>query len=250
MAYDQNPAGRNPMDARGLIVTGTHAGCGKSVACAGLAGVLNELGFHTQAMKPLAFLPEISMRKGYEQAFFDRVVPPLQMVDLLTADAPRAVTPVEYQRLVEICRKRVYPYLLETPGNAATPIRLGSGELLDAADLASMLGLPILIVTSKQRDLIGSLAPVLAYLEKRQANVMGWLCVETTPPKTMPIETSERDQECLALRSRHQATYLGEIAYSPTISVETLQVGNLINATEMGVDLLPIQQALDLVVPV
>jgi len=255
MAYDQNPAGRNPMDARGLIVTGTHAGCGKSVACAGLAGALNELGFHPQAMKPLAFLPEISMRKGYEQAFFDRVVPPLQMVDLLTADAPRAVTPVEYQRLVEICRKRVYPYLLETPGNAATPIRLGSSELLDAADLASMLGLPILIVTSKQRDLIGSLAPVLTYLEKRQADVMGWLSVETTPPKlmppqTIPIETSERDQEILALRSRHQATYLGEIPYSPTISVENLQIGNLISATEMGVDLLPIQQALDLVVPV
>ncbi len=239
-----NPSGRNPMDARGLIVTGTHPKCGKTVACAGLAGVLNELGFHAQAMKPLAFQPEVSLRKGYEQAFFDRIIPPLQHVDVLTTEAPRSVNPVAYQRLLETCRKRVYPYLLESPGNAATPIRFSSTELLDAADLAETLGLQMLVVTAKQPDIIGALAPVFAYLWSRDAKVAGWLAVETTP-----IDTPDWDQEILYLRAQYDVPFLGEIPYSPSISVEALQQGNLLRATETGVDLLPIQQALELLLP-
>jgi dethiobiotin synthetase len=239
-----SPSGRNPMDARGLIVTGTHPKCGKTIACAGLAGVLNELGFHAQAMKPLAFQPRVSLRKGYEQAFFDRVIPPWQMVDVLTAEAPRDVTPVSYQRLLEICRKRVYPYLLESPGNAATPIRFSPTELLDSADLAQALGLQMLVVTSKQPDIIGALAPVFAYLWSRDAKVAGWLAVETSP-----VETPDWDNEILYLRAQYDVPFLGEIPYSPSISVETLQQGNLLRSTEMGVDLLPIQQALELLLP-
>jgi len=244
MGASTNTPGRNPMDARGLIVTGTHAKCGKTVACAGLASVLHDLGFHTQALKPLAFQPKVSLRRGYEQAFFDRIIPAMQMTDVLTAEAPRGISPIEYQRLIEICRKRVYPYLLETPGNVATPIRFATNEMLDCIDLARTLGLPILIVTSKRRDLIGTLAPGLSYLSKRDAKVVGWMAVETEP-----METPDWDYETLFLRTQYDIPFLGEIPYSPSISVETLQQGNLQRSTEMGVDLLPIQQALDLLLP-
>ena len=237
-------SGRNPMDARGLIVTGTHAKCGKTIACAGLAAVLHDLGFNAQALKPLAFQPKITLRRAYEQAFFDRVIPSMQVMDVLTAESPRGVSPIEYQRLIEICRKRVYPYLLETPGNIATPIRFSSQEVLDAVDLAEMLGLPILVVTSKRKDLIGALAPGLAYLSRRDANVVGWMAVETEP-----TETPDWDYETLYLRTQYEFPFLGEILYSPSISVETLQQGNLQRLTEIGVDLLPIQQALDLLLP-
>lgn len=237
--------GRNMMDARGMIITGTHPKCGKTIAAAGLAGVLNELGFHAQALKPLAFQPKVSLRRGYEQAFFDRVIPSMQMLDVLTAETPRAVSPIEYQRLLEACRKRVYPYLLETPGNAATPIRLSTSDMLDAADLAKTLGLPVLVVTSKQPDIIGAVAPVLAYLWSRDAKVAGWLAVETAPS-----QAPDWEYEMLYLRSQYDVPYLGEIPYSPSISVEALQPGNLLRATELGIDLLPIQQALDLLLPI
>lgn len=236
--------GRNPMDARGLIVTGTHTKCGKTVACAGLASVLHDLGFHTQALKPLAFQPKVSLRRGYEQAFFDRIIPTMQVMDVLTAESPRGVSPIEYQRLVEICRKRVYPYLMETPGNAATPIRFATNEMLDCADLSRTLGLPIVVVTAKRKDLIGALAPSLAYLSHRDANVVGWMAVETEP-----TETPDWDYETLYLRTQYDIPFLGEIPYSPSISVETLQQGNLQRSTEIGVDLLPIQQSLDLLLP-
>src|SRR6476469_43966 len=104
---------RHFMDARGLLLTGVQPKCGKTVACAGLAGVLNELGFQAQAMKPLSFQPPVTVRRGYEQAFFDRVIPPLQMVDVFSSESAHTLPPVDYQRVIEACRKRTYPYILE-----------------------------------------------------------------------------------------------------------------------------------------
>jgi dethiobiotin synthetase len=235
---------RHFMDARGLLLTGAHPKSGKTIACAGLAGVLNELGFQAQAMKPLSFQPTVSIRRSYEQAFFDRVVPPLQMVEVFSAESAQTLAPVDYQRLIEACRKRIYPYILEAPGNVASPIRYMEREMLDAIDLAKELGVPMILSVAKQPDIIGVLAPVFAYLWHRDAPAIGWLAVETEP-----AQTPDWDTEILYLRSHYELPYLGEIAYSPSISVEALQQGNLLRTTELGVDLLPIQQALDLLIP-
>jgi dethiobiotin synthetase len=232
------------MDTRGLLVTGTHAKSGKTVACAGLAGVLNELGFQAQAIKPLSFQPGMSVRKGYEQAYFDRVVPPNQIVDVFSVESAQALTAVDYQRLIEACRKRVYPYILETPGNLASPVRYVQDEIIDSIDLAKAIEIPMLLVAAKQPDIIATLAPAFAYAWHRDAHVIGWLAVETAP-----TDVPHWDSEILYLRSHYDIPHLGEIGYSPSISVEALQQGNLLRTTEMGVDLLPIQQALDLLVP-
>lgn len=233
-----------PTPNRGLLVTGAHARCGKTIAAAGLAGVLNDLGFHAQAIKPLSFQPGMSVRKGYEQAFFDRIITPLQSVELFSAESPSTLGQIEWQRLLEVCRKRVYPYILESPGNVASPIRYVQHEILDAIDLAKALEIPMLIVTAKQSDIISILAPVFAYLWHRDANVAGWLAVETDP-----CSTPDWDNEVLYLRGHYEIPFLGEIPYSPSISSEALQQGNLLRSTEMGVDLLPIQQALNLLIP-
>ena len=66
---------------------------------------------------------------------------------------------------------------------------------------------------------------------------------------TQPARVPEWEQDVLFLRGHTDIPYLGEIAYSPSISVEALQQGNLCRITELGVDLLPIQQALNLLVP-
>lgn len=235
---------RNLTDARGLMVVGTHVKCGKTIACAGLAGVLNTLGFTAQAIKPLNFEPAITIRKGYEQAYFDRLVGQPQPVEVLSRESAHGVSVTDWQRWQEMCRKRVYPYVLEAPGRVASPLSFTLDGFLDAVDLAKGLEIPIVLVTSKQVDLSGALSPALAYLEKREAEVIGWLAVETAP-----IPTPDWDFEVLFVQKQSQLPYLGEIAYSPSISVETLQQGNLLRTTEMGVDLLPIQQALNLLIP-
>lgn len=235
---------RNLTDARGLLVTGTHPKCGKTAASAGLAGVLNELGFSAQAIKPFSFQPAVSIRGGYEQTFFDRLNPPRQPLELLSKESPFKVTALDWQRLQETCRKRIYPYLLEAPGSVASPLRLVDDTLSDMVDLAKALEIPMLLVTAKQPDLIGTMAPVLSYLWSRDAKVTGWMAVET-----QPTHAPDWDEEVFYLRAHSDIPYLGEIAYSPSISVEALQQGNLLRTTELGVDLLPIQQALNLLVP-
>lgn len=242
--WDSRQPDRNLLDARGLLVAGTHSRCGKSVACAGLAGVLNDLGFTVQAIKPFSFQPEVTIRDGYEQTFFDRLNPPKQPLELFSKPSPWKVTAGDWQHLQELCRKRVYPYILEAPGSLASPIRFVDLELNDAVDLSKALEIPLVLVTAKIPDVIGTMAPMLSYLWSRDAKAIGWLAVETQPARVPDWE-----QDVLFLRGHTDIPYLGEIAYSPSISVEALQQGNLFRITELGVDLLPIQQALNLLVP-
>lgn len=239
---------KGPHDAHGLIVTGTHARCGKTVLCAGLVGVLRELGFRVQAIKPLAFVPPTAIRKSYEQMYFDRLSPPLQPIDGLSAESPYAVEVKDWRRLVELCRKRAHPYILETPGGLSTPIRVTSEEILDAVDLAAALELPLLLAVRKAEDILAALPPVFAYAALRQAPLIGWVAVETEPPSsTAPFTTWMQDIDYL---SRYcSIPYLGGLSFSTSVSVEALRQGNLFRITETGVDLLPIQQALNVSVP-
>lgn len=232
-------------DTRGLIVTGTHSRCGKTVACAGLAGILNDLGFQIQAIKPLYFLPPVSLRKGYEQAYFDRLRPPLQAVDVFSVESSYVMSKMDWQRLLDTCNKRVYPYILETPGSIASPLRYDGMHVLDSVELAKILQAPLLVVTTKQSDIIGCMATAFAYLTERRAPVAGWMVVETTPPEPLPTW----EQDILYLSRRYTAPYLGELGYSPSISVEAMQQGNLYRMTEQGIDFLPLQQALDISIP-
>jgi dethiobiotin synthetase len=229
---------------KGVLVAGIHPKSGKTVACAGLAGALGQLGFRVQAIKPFSFLPRLSVRRGTEQEFFNRVMPPIEPVDPFSTESAHTTTAMDWQRLLETSRKRIYPFLLEAPGCVASPIRYMQDEVTDVIDLAKALKLPILLVMSKQPDPVALLAPIFAYLWHRDAEAIGWLAVETSP-----TQAPDWDAETLFLGHYYRIPYLGEIAYSPSISVEAMQQGNVIRTTEAGVDLLPIQQVLELGLP-
>lgn len=249
-------AGRNLHAPRGLIVTGTHARCGKTVVCAGLAGVMRELGFQVQAIKPMAFLPPTDIRKGYEQTFFDRLSTAaphheaaLQKVDILSAHSPHAVSPAEWRNLISLCHKRAYPYIFETPGSLSTPLRAGCDETPGVKELAEALALPVLLVTRKHPDILAILPPALAYAAHREIPLMGWVAVETEAVAASAVSFNTWQDDLVYLSSYSNVPYLGEIPFSPSISVETFHQGNLLRLTEMGLDLFPIQQALDVAIP-
>jgi dethiobiotin synthetase len=229
---------------QGIVVAGTQSRCGKTVACAGLAGALAQLGFRTQAIKPLGFAPKVSLGHSRETLFFNRVLPPLETFETIWTESPYQVTGKEWQRILEACQRRMYGYILETPGLLASPLRYMADDVLDAADLAQALQSPLLLVTPKQPELIAVMAPAFAYCWRKNAPLLGWVAVETAPTAAPHWES-----DVLYLTQRYQVPYLGEIAYSPSISVETCQQGNLIRTTESGLDLLPIQQGLQLLVP-
>ncbi len=235
-----------PRDERtpGLVVAGAGTRCGKTVACAGLAGAMGALGFRVQAIKPFVFEPRVALRHGHDQAFFDKVQPPLQAVEVFSAESAFSAGLLQWNRLLETCRGMAYPYILEYPGTVATPLRFADDEALDAVDVAQALGVPLLVAVAKQPDLIGAMLPVLNYLWYKDAASVGWVAVETAPSHLLNWE-----DEIIYLSRQHPIPYLGEIAYSPSISVEALQQGNIIRNTESGIDLLPLQQALGVTVP-
>lgn len=233
-----------PERTPGLVVAGVGPRCGKTVACAGLAGAMSALGFRVQAIKPFAFEPPVALRPGHDAQFFEKVLPPLQAVELFSAESAFAVGPLQWNRLLETCRGMAYPYILEYPGTVASPLRFAEDEAQDAVDLAQALGLPLLLVVARQPDIIGAMLPALNYLWHKDATTVGWLAVETSP-----AHLPHWEEEVLYLSRQHPIPCLGEIAYSPSISVEALQQGNIIRTTESGVDLLPLQQALGVTVP-
>lgn len=230
---------------RGIVVVGTHPKCGKTVASAGIAGTLKQVGFKVQAIKPLCFAAKVSISHGQEALFCDKVAPPLEVADSILAESAHQVSQKDWARMLDGCQRRAYSYLLEAPGMLASPVRNLQETILDAIDLAKDLDNPILIVTPKQPDIIAAMAPALVYLWNRNTQPLGWIAVET-----QPTSTPHWDMDVLYLVQHYQIPYLGEIGYSPSISVEACQQGNLLRTTEMGIDLLPIQQALDLRVPV
>lgn len=228
----------------GIMVLGTHPRCGKTVACAGLAGALSQLRFRIQAIKPLGFTPKVSMTSGKETYFFNKVLPPIETAETIWAESAHQLSMKDWQRTMELCQRRNYSYILEPPGQLASPIRYINGEVYDATDWAQALQSSLLIVTPKQPEVVAAMAPIFSYLWRKNASLLGWIAVETAASNPAYWET-----DILYLTQQYQVPYLGEIAYSPSISVEACQQGNLIRNTEMGVDLLPIQQALQLLVP-
>ena len=234
--------------ACGLVVAGVQPRCGKTVACAGLAGALTQLGFRIQAMKPLVFTsgktPDQAAHPEREMDFFNRVSPPLERVETVRAATPRRVSGLDWQRVLDVCRRRAFPYLLEAPGMPASPLCHTPGGSMDTVDLARALQGVLLLVAPKHPEIIAMIAPTLSYLREKNAACLGWIAVET-----VPAETPDWEADTLYLAQRHQTSYLGEITYSPSISVESCRQGNLIRLTETGVDLLPVQRALRLPVP-
>jgi dethiobiotin synthetase len=229
---------------QGIIVVGTHPRCGKTVVSAGIASALTQLGFRSQAIKALGFTPKISITASKETFFFNKVLPPLEMAETIWAESAHQVTPKDWQRAMELCQRRTYSYILEAPGMVASPIRYIQNEVFDAADWAQALQSSLLIVTPKQPEVIASMAPVFSYLWRKNAPVLGWVAVEV-----IPVSAPSWEIDVLYLTQQYQVPYLGEICHSPSISVEACQQGNLIRTTEAGLDLLPIQQALQLLVP-
>ena len=116
--------------------------------------------------------------------------------------------------------------------------------MLDVVALSKILGLPILLVTPYSDALISQIAPAITYLQAHHADVVGWTGVQTEPG----ILPSHWEAEGLYLAQQYHLHCLGTLPYSPSISVEGMQQGNLIRMTENNIDLLPIQQAIRLLV--
>jgi dethiobiotin synthetase len=230
----------NPPSREGLLVLGTEAGCGKTALITGLAASLNEAGLRVQALKPLEFCTDVSFHKGRDQAYLNKITQQYMQVETLHAASPWEVTPVLWNRMIEHCKSLQYPCLLEGVGSVATPWQISNGEIVDGVDVALLLKLPVLLVAKADGNFLEKTRHALSFLQDRQATITGFIRVQTE------LTSQSSEEEALLISQHYSVPFLGELPYSPSISVQTLQQGNLIRLTQENIDLLPLQMGMGL----
>src|SRR5262249_31521233 len=142
---------------------------------------------------------------------------------------------------------------IEMPAGCGTPLALAGDDrqgFRDVSAIASELGMPVLLVAKYAQEALDKLIVSHAFLKARGAQVMGTLTVECDRQSGVEAEAGmSLDQLGLALFAQTQTPYLGNIRFSPSISVPEVNQGNLIKMTSGDVDLLLLMKALNLGLP-
>ncbi len=225
-------------DGNGLLILGTEADCGKTVITAGLAAAIQTLGFRVQAYKPLEFLPNVSLVRGLDQQFHNRITQQFLHAETALADSPWDVTASTWHKVIESLKALEFPGIIESPMQVGMPWRIQGQTLIDAVDIARQFNYPILLVGRAEPAFMARMRLALEYLQSRQMNVIGFIKNHVqTPVEAMDAISAE----AMLLAQHYTVPFLGEMPYSPSISVASRQQGNLIRLIQDNIDLLPIQ---------
>ncbi|MGD9581431.1 MAG: AAA family ATPase [Vampirovibrionia bacterium] len=220
---------------KGLIVTSPTQNAGKTVISAGLAISMLSSGLSAEAVKPLSYGTEDN-----DIVYFAKITNRNVYYDCTLLDDWHMANTTHWNKLVHICKNFTYPVFLETPGCVSTPLK-SDGEYYDCTDLAKTLDWPVLLTINCAYKPYETAAQALLYLKQKDANVLGFMF---TCSKNYSIEQIEEISGQLFINTGYPC--LGIIPYSPSISVEELNKGNIIKLIQEYVDLHPIQTALDL----
>lgn len=232
----------------GLLVAGTEPRCGKTVVTTGLVAAMKDKGFLVQAIKPLSVGEDAdtSLRVS-DQSYMNLVTRPLSPVDCLSINSPYDMTSAIWQKVQHLAKKPEVPCVIESPGSVTDAIGWVQGKRYDTTHFASALGIPMVLVCTKQPDFLSRLIPIVQYIRLQQGNILGWI---TTEPRPMAeAHLPQWEAEALWFQQEFQLPLLGELAFSPSINVQAGNQGNLIRQTLDGIDLFPLEQALNLLLP-
>lgn len=227
----------------GVLIVGTDRGCAKTVVTAGLAAAIGAAGFHVQALKPLAFCPDLSLNRNQDQAFLNKITQQYIQAETINAASPWEVSVPLWNKMLEQCKTLQYPCLLESPGQVASPWRITGHTIVDAPDVAKQLGLSVLLVAKAEETFFEKTRAALSFIQARGVESIGFVRVYTAPGDEQPEDSLS---EVLLLTQHFGVPFLGELPYSPSISVSTLHQGNLLRLTQENIDLLPIQLGIGL----
>lgn len=221
---------------KGLIVTSPKKSSGKTVVACGIAGAINELGINIEAVKPLDFDPE-----NKDASFFVKVTKKIPFYEPINVKDWTRTYEKHWNQIIKISNNFEYAVLMETPCSVATPIR-ADGEILDCVDLSKRLSWPILLVLKADKFIYENAMLAMAYLNSKEADVLG--IIVTCPFDNTPMDWIENIIE--KVQTAHKLYCFGILPFSPSISVEEQNQGNIITLTSNNIDLTPIQKALNL----
>jgi dethiobiotin synthetase len=227
----------------GLMIVGAGNGCGKTVVTAGLAAALGDNGFRVQALKPLVFERASSINRDRDQDYLNKVTQQFVPAETIITSTSQEVSLILWNKMQEQYKSLQYPCLLEAVGQVATPWRIDStGTMADALDVAKQFSLSVLLVAKTGENFLAETRGALTFLQSRQMTPVGFIRVSTTPDADPEVAFPE----ALLISQQYQVPFLGDLPYSPSISVPGLQQGNLIRLIQENIDLLPLQVGMGL----
>jgi len=209
------------MATRGLFITGTDTGVGKTLVTAALLHALKSLGVGATAMKPVAAGAELRQGEWVNEDVallreIDGTGIPVELMNpylFREAIAPHIAAEhkgvrIELPRIVEAFEAlaaRGECVLVEGAGGFLVP--LGPGR--DMADLAVRLDLPLLLVVGMRLGCLNHALLTAEAIERRGLVLAGWVANRIDP------DMGAYEDNLASLAARLKAPLLAEFPYWP-----------------------------------
>jgi len=207
---------------KGLFVTGTDTGVGKTLCAAALLEVYRQQGFSTIAMKPVAsgceqtsdglrnedallLIQHMSEAANYEEVNPYTFLPPMAP-HLAAARENKTINCDELVAQAQLLAKRADRIVIEGAGGWLAPLN----EQQSFADLTEQLGLPVVLVVGIRLGCLNHALLTIENMQYRNIEIAGWIA-------NIGLENAadclDIDENINSLLARISAPLLGKIPY-------------------------------------
>lgn len=222
--------------SRGLFVTGTDTGVGKTWVSAGLMGTLQRQGLRVLGMKPVASGCEhtadglrnedaLLLQKQGSLAMDYSVINPYAFAPpvaphLAAAQAGAHIDLEHIMHNYRLLAAEADVVVVEGAGGWLVPLN----ERESMADLAVALDLDVILVVGLRLGCINHALLTAESIRARGGKLTGWVA------NTLDLHMSKLPQNVLSIQQRINAPLLGLIPYMDTLSVDAVAVQITLNA--------------------
>jgi dethiobiotin synthetase len=205
---------------RGIFITGTDTGVGKTFVACGLAALLREFGYRVGVMKPAEtgcaqrngeLVPEDALRLKQASGCAEPMekICPCQLTEPLAPSiaAERASVRIDIDHLLAIYRDMSSKHdvtLVEGAGGLLVPLL----PSFTYADLARVFKLPIIVVAANRLGAINHLLLTLEHASCKGLTVLGYVLNRMTNEASLAAETNRE-----VLSGLTGAPCLGELPF-------------------------------------
>ncbi|WP_127474867.1 dethiobiotin synthase [Sulfurivermis fontis] len=221
--------------SRGIFVTGTDTGVGKTWVSAGLMAALQRQGLRVLGMKPVAAGCEqtanglrnedalLLQRQGSHRVDYTVINPyafaPPVAPHLAAAQAGRPIEMERIARHYQTLAAEADAVVVEGAGGWLVPLN----ERETMADLALHLDLEVVLVVGLRLGCISHALLTAEAIRNRGCRLTGWVA------NTLDLHMSKLPQNILSIQQRIDAPLLGVVPYMDTLSVDTVAAQLTIN---------------------
>lgn len=219
----------------GYFITGTDTGVGKTLIASALLHQLARRGLSTVGMKPVAAGGVETPAGWINAAWINEDVEALRRASTVTADMsltcpyllPAAVAPhiaaAEADRYIDLATIRMKfrelaaladAVVVESVGGFRVPLN----DRHDTADLAAMLGLPVILVVGMRLGCLNHALLTAEVIRTRGLTLAGWVANQIEP------EMARLDQNIDALVQRLPCPLLASVPFQPEPDAQAIDL--------------------------